>query len=137
MNMASEAVPLTSGYHHAGLTVRDLDASLKFFEAIGFNKVGGDPSYPAYFLLDANYTLLTLYQADKDAVSFDRRKNIGLHHLAIKVPTVEAVTAAYEAVIKVDGVKSDFAPCQLEGFPITHAMVFEPSGIRIEFAHQG
>ena len=79
--------------------------------------------------------MITLWQADDGATPFDRRKNVGLHHLAIKVPTLEALQTVYDTVMAIDGVKSDFAPQELNGTPLTHAMVFEPSGNRIEFTH--
>jgi catechol 2,3-dioxygenase-like lactoylglutathione lyase family enzyme len=125
---------LTSGISHVGLAVSNLERSLQFFEAIGYAKIGGDESYPSYFLSDGN-SMITLWQTEKDFVSFDRRKNVGLHHLAIKVPTLEALSQIHETVMAIDGVKGDFAPRELKGTPLTHAMVFEPSGNRIEFTH--
>jgi catechol 2,3-dioxygenase-like lactoylglutathione lyase family enzyme len=126
----------SAGYHHVGLAVSNLDASIKFFETIGFKKIVEDPAYPEVHLLDSNSTLISLFKTDDDAKPFDRRKNVGLHHLAIKMPSSEAVTEAYEAVMKIPGVKSDFEPRDQKGAPIRHAMVFEPSGTRIEFAYQ-
>jgi lactoylglutathione lyase len=126
---------LTAGISHVGLSVSHLDASLKFFEAIGFNKVGGVESYPSYFISDGS-SLVTLWQTDKGATPFDRRKNVGLHHLAIKVSSLQALDEAYAAVQTVPGVRVDgegaFGPEPLNGTTLTHAMVFEPSGNRIE-----
>jgi catechol 2,3-dioxygenase-like lactoylglutathione lyase family enzyme len=45
---------LTIGFSHVGLSVSDLNASLKFFEAIGYKKVGGVESYPSLFLSDGS-----------------------------------------------------------------------------------
>jgi catechol 2,3-dioxygenase-like lactoylglutathione lyase family enzyme len=127
---------LTDGISHVGLSVSKLDATLQFFEAIGFNKVGGVESYPSYFISDGS-SLITLWQTDEDATPFDRRKNVGLHHLAIKVPSLEALNEAYNAVQAIPGVRLDgegaFKPEKLNGTALTHAMVFEPSGNRIEF----
>jgi lactoylglutathione lyase len=129
---------LTNGFSHVGLSVSDLDASLQFFQALGFNKVGGVESYPSFFLSDGA-SLLTIWQTDADAVPFDRRKNVGLHHLAIKVTSRQALDDAYAAVSKVQGVRLDgegaFQPEELKGTPLTHAMVFEPSGNRIELTY--
>ena len=126
--------PLTSGISHLGLSVSNLEKSLAFFQAIGFNKIGGVESYPSVFLSDGS-SMITLWQTDDDATPFDRRKNVGLHHLAIKVPSVEALTEVYTTTTAMEGVKIDFAPQELKGTPLTHAMVFEPSGNRIEFTH--
>jgi lactoylglutathione lyase len=127
---------LTAGISHVGLSVSKLDASLQFFEAIGFKKVGGVESYPSYFISDGS-SLVTLWQTDSDATPFDRRKNVGLHHLAIKMTSLKALDEAYAAVRNISGVRVDgegaFEPEKLNGTSLTHAMVFEPSGNRIEF----
>jgi lactoylglutathione lyase len=129
---------LTIGISHIGLSVSDLGASLKFFEALGFKQVGGVESYPSLFLSDGS-SLLTIWQTDEGATPFDRRKNVGLHHLAIKVPSLEVLNKAFEVVSKVEGVRVDgegaFKPQALDGTPLTHAIVFEPSGNRIEFTY--
>jgi len=129
---------LTSGISHVGLSVSNLEASLQFFEALGFNKVGGVENYPSYFLSDGS-SLLTIWKTDDGATPFDRRKNVGLHHLAIKVSDREALNTAFAAASKVDGVRVDgegaFPPQKLEGMPLTHAMLFEPSGNRIELTY--
>jgi catechol 2,3-dioxygenase-like lactoylglutathione lyase family enzyme len=129
---------LTMGVSHVGLAVSDLDASLKFFEAIGFEKAGGDEAYPSIFLSDGS-SLITIWQTDDGATPFDRKKNVGLHHLAIRVPSDEALNKVYEVASKVPGVRVDgegaCKPEPLDGFHITHAIVYDPSGIRIEFAH--
>jgi lactoylglutathione lyase len=79
--------------------------------------------------------MITLWQTEQDFISFNHRNNVGLHHLAIKVPTLEALSRIYETIVAMDGVKSDFAPYELKGTPLTHAMVFEPSENCIKFTH--
>jgi catechol 2,3-dioxygenase-like lactoylglutathione lyase family enzyme len=125
---------LTSGISHVGLSVSDIEKSFKFFESIGYNLIGGDESYPSYFLSDGE-SMVTLWQTDAGATPFDRRSNVGLHHLAIQIPSLEALKKVYDTVMAIDGVKSDFAPQELNGTTLTHAMVYEPSGNRIEFTH--
>ena len=126
---------LTTGVSHVGLSVFDLDASLKFFEALGYKKVGGSDSYPSIFVSDGS-SLITLWKTDDDYTTFDRRKNVGLHHLATKVPSLQALDKAYHSVnkVRVDG-EGAFAPKELEGTPLTHAIIFEPSGNRIELTY--
>jgi catechol 2,3-dioxygenase-like lactoylglutathione lyase family enzyme len=129
---------LTIGVSHVGLSVSNLDASLKFFEALGFKKAGGVESYPSIFVSDGS-SLITLWQTDEGATPFNRRKNVGLHHLAIKVRSIEALKKAFDIVSKVEGVRVDgegaFGPQALEGMPLTHAIVYEPSGNRIELTY--
>jgi lactoylglutathione lyase len=129
---------LTNGISHVGLSVSDLDASFKFFEALGYKKIGGSESYPSIFVSDGN-SMITLWQTDTDATAFNRRKNVGLHHLAIKVPSLEALNKAYEAAGKVEGVRQDgegtCEPQPLGDTPLSHAIMFEPSGNRIEFTY--
>ena len=90
--------PSTRGVHHVGLAVPDLDAAERFFvDALGWRVAGGVPSYPAVFVSDGAI-LVTLWRiADPEAaVPFDRRANVGLHHLALKVAD-RAALAAYIA----------------------------------------
>ena len=129
------AEALTSGVSHVGVTVKNLEKSVAFFEAVGFKKVGGIEAYPSVFVSDGA-TLITLWKAkDESPAEFDRTKNIGLHHLAIKVPTVEALNKVYDIVSKIEDVKIEFPPQPLPSTGITRMMCFEPSDVRYEFAH--
>jgi catechol 2,3-dioxygenase-like lactoylglutathione lyase family enzyme len=124
---------ITSGISHVGLAVSDLEGSYRFFQALGYTKIGESKDYPAYFLSSESGSIVTLWQASDGANPFDRKNNVGLHHLALKVPTEEALDVAYEVALKVEGTKSDFPP-EPFGFG-KHAMVFDPSGIRVELAY--
>jgi lactoylglutathione lyase len=127
----SSSSSLCSGISHIGLAVSDLEASFAFFEALGYKKVGGDESYPSYFISNDN-GLLTLWKTDENSVAFNRKTNVGLHHFALKVETEEKLHEAYHAVLKVAGTESEFGP---KDFPFgKHAMVHDPSGLRIEFS---
>lgn len=128
--------PVTRGLNHLGLSVKDLDVSTLFFtEVLGWRKVGGDPEYPASFLSDGEL-FLTLWQVDQEkAVDFNRKTNVGLHHLALTVPSFEALDALHEKLKTVEGVVIEFAPELAYGGPTKHMMVREPSGNRLEFAH--
>ena len=134
----SGTTPLTAGLSHVGLSVGNLDASFQFFEALGYKKVGGVEDYPSYFLSDGSL-FLTLWQTDPNPVPFNRRSNVGLHHLALKMTSEHALQTAYDTVSKIPGVRIDgegaFAPQPLNGMNMTHAMVFEPSGNRIELTY--
>ena len=86
---------ITQGAHHIGLTVPNLSQTRDFFvNILEFEQIGEVPDYPAFFLSDGT-TMLTLWQAvDPDnATSFDRKNNIGLHHFALKVDSLETITS--------------------------------------------
>lgn len=128
---------LTCGVHHVGLTVPDLDQARAFFcGVLGFDEVGGVPAYPSIFVSDGAI-LLTLWRAadPPTARTFDRRANIGLHHLSLAVADDAALDAAWERVSAHPGVVIDAAPGPIRpGSTTRHFLVFIPGGIRIEFA---
>lgn len=127
---------LTSGIDHVGLTVATLSASVDFFvNGLGWSEKGGKPEYPAVFVSDGR-TLLTLWQvADLTQLRpFDRRSNVGLHHLAFRVGGSEALDAAFARVENWPGVQVEFAPEFSGEGPKRHFMILEPGGNRIEFA---
>jgi catechol 2,3-dioxygenase-like lactoylglutathione lyase family enzyme len=126
----------TVGADHIGLTVGDLEQSRRFFvECLGWQVIGGVPAYPAVFVSDGTVGL-SLWEVDKSAtaVAFDRRKNIGLHHLALKVPDASTLQNIYARVSAWPGVQTEFAPepVAADGSR-THCMVREPGGTRLEF----
>lgn len=129
--------PLTTGVHHVGLAVPDIEAARSFFcEALGYRTVGGNPAYPAHFVSDGA-TLITLWQLDAAGTSraFDRKLNPGLHHLAIGVSDEAALEAVYQRVRNWPGASIEFAPCPLrEGSAVRHFMCAIPGGVRVEFA---
>ncbi|PCE28714.1 glyoxalase [Paraburkholderia acidicola] len=127
--------PLTLGVDHIGLTVRDLKATRDFFvDCLGWNQVGERPEYPAAFVSDG-HTVLTLWevQNQQGRVEFDRKTNVGLHHLAMKVGSEEALEEIFRRVSTWPGVVVEFAPENLRQGPKRHTMVYEPGGIRLEF----
>ncbi|MET3722749.1 VOC family protein [Sphingomonas trueperi] len=128
---------LTCGVHHVGLTVPDLDEARAFFcDVLGFDVVGGAPDYPAVFVSDGD-ALITLWRAEdpSTARAFDRRANIGLHHLSLAVADEDALAAAWRKVSTHPGVTVDVAPQPTRpGSTTRHFLVFIPGGIRLEFA---
>jgi len=128
---------LTLGMNHVGLTVTDLDRSVAFFtDALDWKVVGGYPDYPSKFVTDGEI-FLTLWQATdpENAIAFDRKNNVGLHHLALTVNSLEALDVLYERFLKFDGVEIEFSPEPNGGGPTIHMMIREPSGNRLEFAY--
>ena len=126
---------VTRGTHHIGLTVPNLDATRKFFlDTLGYEQVGEIPDYPAVFLSDGSI-MITLWQAmdPANAVPFDRKNVIGLHHLALIVENDAALDKLYERLQNTDGVSIEFAPEPLMGGPTRQMMCNIPGGIRVEF----
>ncbi|WP_341710870.1 VOC family protein [Erythrobacter sp.] len=128
---------LTTGAHHVGLAVPDLTAAVDFFcSALGYKEVGGNPAYPSVFVSDGS-TLLTLWQVEDpaSAVAFDRRKNVGLHHLALGVADHEALDRVHERIAAHPGTVIEFAPGPMRpGSATSHLICLMPGGIRLEFA---
>ena len=128
---------LTQGAHHIGLAVRDPDEASEFFcDVLGFEQVGEVPDYPAVFVSDGS-TMLTLWRVtDPDtANAFDRRTNIGLHHLALRVANEAALSDVFERVRTHPRATIEFPPEPIRaGSPVRHFICAMPGGIRIEFA---
>lgn len=123
----------TAGVHHIGLTVPSARKTADFFmEALGFNEVGGKPSYPAIFVSDG-VVMVTLWQADAGATAFDRRGNCGLHHLALKLQDQAMLDRAHTVLAARDDVQVEFPPEPLGDGPARHMMTFIPGGARVEF----
>ncbi len=125
--------PMTNGAHHVGLTVTELEASAEFFvKILGWSEVRRDPVYPAIFITDG-VLMISLWKTKSDAPKeFNRKENIGLHHLALSVDSFEALDAVHDKMIK-NEIKVEFSPELLRDGPAKHMMCYEPSGIRVEF----
>ena len=131
--MSEQAI--TRGAHHIGLTIPDLAATRSFFlDVLGFEQLGEVPDYPAVFLSDGN-TMITLWQAQQpdQAVPFDRKNNVGLHHLALRVADTQSLAALHRQLEIANDVAVEFAPEPLMGGPTQHMMCTIPGGIRTEF----
>ena len=123
---------------HIGLAVKRLATTLQFFtDELGFQLVGRDEDYPSAFVVN-DHVMITLWQVKSpdEAVSFDRRKNIGLHHLALRVDSEDDLNQLYEQLKAVEGVRIEFSPEPLGNSAIKHMMLYEPGGIRLEFIHK-
>jgi len=132
------APPRVGDVDHVGLTVTDLEATTAFFtDTLGFKLIKRDDEYPATFVSNGE-VLITLWRAtDPDkAVPFNRKTNVGLHHLAFAVDSFASLDAMYERIRKVEGVVIEFAPEPLSGGPTKHMMLREPSGNRLELIHR-
>ncbi len=129
----------TQGINHLGLAVKNLDESKRFFtEILGWEESGYDGSYPRTAVSDGA-ARLTLWQIDHSLPieEFNRRKNIGLHHLALEVSSEAMLNEIYQKVSNYPGATIDFSPELVGSGPRKHMMCNEPGGIRIEFIWQG
>lgn len=129
---------LTQGAHHIGLTVSHLEDSANFFiTLLGWKEIKRDAEYPAIFVSDGS-TMVTLWQARSDSpVEFDKNHNVGLHHIAFRVETEDALNQISDIMQGAENVSMEFAPELLRDGPARHMMVYEPSGIRVEFIWPG
>ncbi len=124
----------TQGAHHVGLTVPSLtDARNFFIDALDFEQVGEVPDYPAAFVSDGT-VMITLWQAEEPATAtaFDRRRNIGLHHLALRVGSPEALARLAQELGTRDDTDIEFEPEGLGSTGIRHMMCRIPGNIRLE-----
>jgi catechol-2,3-dioxygenase len=105
-----------------------------FLDTLGFRQVGAKPDYPAVFVSDGE-VMVTLWQAAdaENAVPFDRRNHVGLHHLALRLPDRASLHALHTRLAMTAGVAIEFAPEPLGGGPTHHMMCAIPGGIRVEF----
>ena len=124
----------TLGVHHVGLTVPRLEDARDFFtQGLGFEQVRDVPDYPAVFLSDGT-TMITLWQAEDPttAIPFDRRRVIGLHHLALRVSDPQALGELHAELAARQDVEIEFAPESLGSSPAQHMMCRIPGNIRLE-----
>jgi catechol 2,3-dioxygenase-like lactoylglutathione lyase family enzyme len=131
--MADELKIGTCGVDHVGLSVRDLASTRSFFcDCLGWRIVGERADYPAVFVSDG-HDVVTVWQVESPdkAIPFDRRADVGLHHLALAVVDQAGLDTLYKRVSRWPG---EFGPEPSGAGPKIHFIVREPSGIRLQFA---
>ena len=129
----------TEGLNHLGLAVADLDETRDFFvEVLGWSESGRDESYPRTAVSDGQVRL-TLWQVDHglDVRPFHRRRNIGLHHLALGVDSEARLDELAARIEAWPGTRIEFAPEPVGDGPRKHMMFTEPGGIRLELIWSG
>ena len=134
-NPNDTTAPITQGLHHLGLAVPDLKESVLFFcDVLHYKLLGERPDYPAAFVSDGT-TMLTLWQVEnpETATPFDRRKNIGLHHFAMRAGNIKQLHALHDQFVKRPDVTVEFEPCATGGAGAQHFICLIPGGLRMEF----
>ena len=128
---------LTNGPHHIGLTVSNLEQSAAFFTGIlGWEEVKRNEEYPSIFVSDG-HVMITLWAIkETPEVPFNRKANVGLHHLALQVSSEAALNQISQSLTD-NQMNVEFAPELLGNGPAKHMMCNDPSGIRIEFIWLG
>ena len=129
--------PITKGTHHIGLTVSKLEESANFFTSLlGWKEVKRNEEYPAIFVSDGSIMVTLWAIKEEPSIQFNRKRNIGLHHVAFKVEDQNDLNNIHKRLTE-NGIKMVFAPEQLGQGPAKHMMCYEPSGIRVEFIWLG
>lgn len=129
----------TCGLNHLGLAVFDLEDTTAFFiEALGWQETARDDTYPRTSVTDGRVRL-TLWQVDRTGpvTGFDRRSNVGLHHLALEVGSEAELERIAGVIAAWPGVVVEFMPETLGQGPRRHMMFAEPGGIRLELIWPG
>ncbi|MEM7215802.1 MAG: VOC family protein [Pseudomonadota bacterium] len=126
----------TLGIDHLGLTVPDLEKTVSFFTGcLGWKEVGGKPDYPSKYVSDG-YSVLTIWQAQTEKpTGFDRKTNLGLHHLALKIGSEDQLNMTFEKIKDWPGVNIECQPEFSGNGPKVHFFINEPGGLRLEFAY--
>ncbi len=117
----------------------DVESSARFFtQGLGWIESGRDNSYPRTAVSDGCIRL-TLWQVDHQlgVELFNRRKNVGLHHLALEVESEDQLNALAQKLAVWPDVKIEFMPELLGQGPRKHMMFLEPGGNRIELIWPG
>ena len=125
--------PVTAGAHHLGLTVPNLNQAVDFFVmTLGFELLEERPAYPAAFVSDGTI-MLTLWQAQIDPPTpFDRKKNLGLHHFALRLRPGVSLEDAAARVAAHEAVDLEFSPEPIGTGPYRHIMFKFADAFRME-----
>ncbi len=117
---------------HTCVRVRDLQASLRFYEALGFERRGRlnfETAFNVYLGLPGDGDKLELTVNDGREEPYDLGD--GYNHVALVVDDLAQTLAHLKAALGVDPEKPAFHPGGREDLPLI-AFVQDPDGYRIE-----
>jgi lactoylglutathione lyase len=123
-------------YVHTCLRVRDPEASVRFYEALGFERRGRlsfDTAYNLYMGLPGDGDVLELTVNEGRDEPYDL--GTGYNHMAIAVDDIHAALAELEP-LGVQPEKPPFHPGGREELPLI-AFVADPDGYRVELIDGG
>jgi lactoylglutathione lyase len=121
---------------HTCVRVRDIAASVRVYEALGFEHRGRlnfDTAYNVYLGLPGDGDKLELTVNDDREEPYDLGD--GYNHVALVVDDLEQTLAHLKAALGVDPEKPAFHPGGREDLPLI-AFVQDPDGYRIELIDQ-
>lgn len=124
---------MAGAIHHVDLTVSELARSTAFYERVlpllGFRRIGDVPEGPLW----ANAELELGLQAARKCAPHDRYAP-GLHHLAFRAPTRDAVDALHARLVEL-GVAVLDAPAEYPRYAPGYYAVFfaDPDGLKLEY----
>lgn len=137
-----QAVPMITGLHHAGLTVRDVKASEQWYERVlGMTRAfvephDNDTGYAVVMTRPGTGLLIGLdHHADADGHVFEERRT-GLDHLSLQVETREDLDL-WAAHLDALGVKRAAVHVATEPFPFALIVFRDPDEIQLELMWSG
>lgn len=122
---------------HTCVRSRDIDASVRFYEALGFERRGQlnfDSAYNVYMGLPGEGDQLELTVNVGRDEPYDLGD--GYNHIALTVDDIHATLATLSADLGVEPEKPAFHPGDREDLPLI-AFVTDPDGYRIELIDGG
>jgi lactoylglutathione lyase len=122
---------------HTCVRVRDIDASVRFYEALGFEKRGRlnfETAFNVYLGLPGDGDRLELTVNDDRDAPYDLGD--GYNHIALVVDDLEQQLAALKATLGVEPEKPPFHPGGRTELPHI-AFVQDPDGYRVELIDAG
>jgi lactoylglutathione lyase len=117
---------------HTCVRVRDIDASLRFYEALGFERRGQlnfETAYNVYLGLSGDHDRLELTVNDDRDEPYDLGD--GYNHIALVVDDLPQTLAGLKASLGIDPEQPAFRPGGRDDLPLI-AFVQDPDGYRVE-----
>ena len=129
----NKMMAVTTGVQHIGLAVSKLEESAAFFTKIlGWEEVKRREDYPAIFVRDNALTITLWKTQTDDPVEFNRKTNVGLHHLALRVENKADLFQLLE-VLKANQIEIEFAQNVIQQPQSVTMITDDTSGRRVEF----
>lgn len=135
-------VPSRAGIHHLDLNVSDLNRSGLFYgrvlTKIGYRRIdlstSGEPQEFDWEPTDAEDRFsIGLYAAANPGAVLERH-SLGIHHLALRAKSPEAVEALYRELLEMEAEVTDASREYPQYEPGYYAVFFlDPDGVRLEY----